>query len=708
MFSFPPVPALRDKNAACAHFPMTKSPFPTPPSAACPNSLSAPAPLRFFVVQASEADFDRIIREEGGALGHASIRVETPQELRELLGTEALQDCDLVVANDLPDLDPSAAVKILRAGCDEIPVIVLLGDTGEDRAVELMRAGASDCVRKSQFGRLAPAVRRELRHAKTRREFQEAHEDITARKQAEADLLWKAAFFEAQSNSSIDGILVVDQQGRHILQNQRMRDLFKIPPHIAGENNDEQQLRWVAGVIQNAEQFIERVTYLYAHPNEISRDEVKLKDGTTLDRYSSPVFGRKGEYYGRLWTFRDVTAARKAEEALRESEERFSGAFEHAPIGIALASLEGRWIKANRALCNLVGYSEAELVTRNFRDITHPEDLEASVKNLQEIIAGKTPSSHLEKRYVHQKGHSVMVNLSLSLVHDRHGHPSYFIAQIQDITERKQAEILARDSQAQYRSLIDNASDAIFSVAPNGTFTSLNPAAETIVGLSRADWIGKPFAPTLHPDDLPLAREMMHRILQGKQAPVHELRTDPGLNRPAILEVTLAGQKDESGKIIGVLGIGRDITERKRTEESLRERARLAALDAGVKLALARGETLARTLRFTCEEIVHHLDAAFARVWILNEQEKMLELAASAGMYTHLDGAHGRVPVGKFKIGLIAEERKPHLTNHVVGDPRVGHQDWAKREGMVAFAGYPLLIEGHLVGVVAMFARHTL
>ncbi len=86
----------------------------------------------------------------------------------------------------------------------------------------------------------------------------------------------------------------------------------------------------------------------------------------------------------------------------------------------------------------------------------------------------------------------------------------------------------------------------------------------------------------------------------------------------------------------------------------------------------------------------------------------MLELQASAGMYTHLNGAHGRVPVGQFKIGLIAAERRPHLTNSVVGDPRVGDQEWARREGMVAFAGYPLVVDGELVGVMAMFARRPL
>jgi PAS domain S-box-containing protein len=152
----------------------------------------------------------------------------------------------------------------------------------------------------------------------------------------------------------------------------------------------------------------------------------------------------------------------------------------------------------------------------------------------------------------------------------------------------------------------------------------------------------------------------------------------------------------------------REEMERRQAEEALKERALLAVMEAEVGTALTRGGTLAEMLRLCSEAIVRQLDAAFARIWTLNEPEKMLELQASAGLYTHLNGPHGRVPVGKFKIGLIAEEREAHLTNQVVGDPRVGDQDWAKREGMIAFAGYPLLVEDRLVGVVALFARHPL
>ena len=144
----------------------------------------------------------------------------------------------------------------------------------------------------------------------------------------------------------------------------------------------------------------------------------------------------------------------------------------------------------------------------------------------------------------------------------------------------------------------------------------------------------------------------------------------------------------------------------RKTEEARQQiLVRRAAFAAVVGTAINRSGTLAQNLQACAEAMVQYLDAAFARIWTLNESEQMLELQASAGMYTHLDGPHGRVPVGKFKIGLIAQERKPHLTNDVMSDPRVGNQEWAKREGMVAFAGYPLLAGDQVVGVMAMFSR---
>ena len=149
----------------------------------------------------------------------------------------------------------------------------------------------------------------------------------------------------------------------------------------------------------------------------------------------------------------------------------------------------------------------------------------------------------------------------------------------------------------------------------------------------------------------------------------------------------------------------RDVTDRKRAEESLLQRTRLATYTAEVGMALTGTDDLQGMLQRLAELTVQHLNAAFARIWTLDDAGDTLVLQASAGLYTHTDGPHARVPVGRYKIGLIARERKSHLTNSVLEDPQVSDKEWARREGMVAFAGYPLVIEDRLVGVMALFAR---
>lgn len=147
---------------------------------------------------------------------------------------------------------------------------------------------------------------------------------------------------------------------------------------------------------------------------------------------------------------------------------------------------------------------------------------------------------------------------------------------------------------------------------------------------------------------------------------------------------------------------------RRRAEMALRERTRLFALDAEIGHVFNRSHEFEVQLQGCAEALTRHLNAAFARIWTLNQTDQVLELRASAGLYTHLDGRHSRVAVGQFKIGRIAADRKPHLTNAVIGDPQVHDQDWAKREGLVAFAGYPLLRGLDVVGVMALFSRHRL
>ena len=166
-----------------------------------------------------------------------------------------------------------------------------------------------------------------------------------------------------------------------------------------------------------------------------------------------------------------------------------------------------------------------------------------------------------------------------------------------------------------------------------------------------------------------------------------------------------AGRTAELSRLLDALQV--ENAERRKAEASVLEQRRLAEFGRAIVLALTEAATLGAMLDRVARETVRHLDGAFARIWTADEAGETLLLRQRGAVYPPRRAAW-RVPVGRYKIGLIARERRPHLTNGVIGDPRVPEQEWAKREGMVAFAGYPLLVEGRLVGVWGMFARHAL
>lgn len=154
--------------------------------------------------------------------------------------------------------------------------------------------------------------------------------------------------------------------------------------------------------------------------------------------------------------------------------------------------------------------------------------------------------------------------------------------------------------------------------------------------------------------------------------------------------------------------LAQELLLRTQMQASLQQQMRFATLQMEISTALQQGDTLQKMLGPCALALVKYVDAAFARIWTLDEATQILELQASAGMYTHLNGGHARVPVGVLKIGRIAARRTPYLTNDVLHDPEISDPDWAAREGMVAFAGYPLCVGERFVGVMALFARTPL
>ncbi len=267
--------------------------------------------------------------------------------------------------------------------------------------------------------------------------------------------------------------------------------------------------------------------------------------------------------------------------------------------------------------------------------------------------------------------------------------------------------------------LLRSLGEGVVATDNQGNVTLMNRTAETLTGWTQAEAAGKNVRDVLRVETDPVANEtaggdlVLDVLGNGTLAEAKPVSGDglvvdkDGLRIPVALSASPI-QAEESGKTSGVVIAFRDVTERRRDEEMLRQRARLAALGAEVGVALTQKAPLPEILQRCTEALVEHLDAAFARIWTLDDDGSVLELQASAGLYTHLDGPHGRVPVGKFKIGLIALERRPHLTNTVWEDARVSDKEWAKQEGMVAFAGHPLIVEDRLAGVMALFARQPL
>lgn len=280
------------------------------------------------------------------------------------------------------------------------------------------------------------------------------------------------------------------------------------------------------------------------------------------------------------------------------------------------------------------------------------------------------------------------------------------------MTDRQQLLDQLSSEESRKSAILKATLDCIITMDREGFIVDFNPAAEATFGYRAEEARGQKLADLIIPDEFREAhRQGLERFLAttesdvlGKRIELVALRAN-GERFP--VELAINGIQLPEGEPF-FTGYLRDITDRRRVEEGLKTRARLAELHAAVALALSGEDPRDRLMQVCCELFVKHLRAAFCRIWILNERSQDLELVASAGMYTHLDGAHSRVKVGTLKIGRIARDQHPLMTNDVVNDSNIGDPEWAIREQMVSFAGYPLMVESRTVGVLALFAKHEI
>ncbi|MDP8933585.1 MAG: PAS domain S-box protein, partial [Cyanobacteriota bacterium] len=359
---------------------------------------------------------------------------------------------------------------------------------------------------------------------------------------------------------------------------------------------------------------------------------------------------------------------------------------------------------------NILGYSPGEIVGQLFIEFVHPDDRETTLKEAESIAAGNNTVG-FENRWRCRNGSYKWIAWTAT----RFCEEELIYGVGRDITDRKQAEAALQESQ-RFVERIANTSPNLLYVYDESEQRNVysNREITDTLGYTSAEVqnMGSNLLPTIiHPEDLANLPEYLQQLETAPDGEVGEyeyrVRDKNGCWR-WLISREIVFSRTEEGKIKQRLGAATDITERKIAEQALAEQLKLSLFTADVGIALTQNQTLLATLQYCSDAVVGHLDAAFARIWTLNEEGNVLELQASAGIYTHIDGAHSRIAVGEFKIGLIALERKPHITNSVKEDPRIPNKEWASREGMVAFAGYPLIVDDQLLGVIAMFARQEL
>jgi PAS domain S-box-containing protein len=338
----------------------------------------------------------------------------------------------------------------------------------------------------------------------------------------------------------------------------------------------------------------------------------------------------------------DRRTREQAEQALRESEERYRELVENANDVVLRVNLQGNFTSMNRAGELISGYTREELTRMNMHQVLTPESFQRAQQMIVQKLADNRPTVY-ELKMIARDGHHVPLELSTRLIyHD--GVPTGIQGIARDITKRKRGEQALAESAARYRGLFENASDIVYTHDLTGHFTSINQAAEQVTGYSREEVIGLNIADIVAPDHVELARTMIQRKLDEQAPTTYELDIVSKFGRRSTIEVN-SQLTYQNGKPIGVQGIARDVTERRRAEEELRARERKQAAVAQLGQHALVSTDLSLLFKDTVSWVVHTLDVAYCTILERSDDGSELVGRAGSGWNTDLVGS-GRVGAG--------------------------------------------------------------
>ncbi len=510
----------------------------------------------------------------------------------------------------------------------------------------------------------------EIRVAERTAELSQANQqlqrELSERERVEQALRESEERWQLAIRGSKDGIWDLNIKTHQVFYSPQWKEMLGYEDHEIGNQMDE----WAKRVHPDD---LERVMQVHQDhltgktPFYTNEHRLLCKDGTykwILTR-GQALWDEEGNAVRVTGFHTDISGRKQVEEALRESEERFRSAFDYASIGMALVGLEGYWLKVNPAICEIVGYSEQELLTMTFQSLTHPDDLKTDLNHVEQLLRGEIRTYDMQKRYLHKRGHIVWILLSVSLMRDLQGQPLYFIAQIQDISDayqqaaqRKQAE----EERAELIAILEATSDIVASAGNNERTRYLNSAARKLFGVGENQDLDEFTILDAHPDwayelvrneGIPAAKrdgvwvgETAFLSHDGREIPVSQL---------------IIAHKSPDGSIKMLSTIARDITQQQQIAATLFEsERRWRSLLENVRLVVVGLDNKGK---------IEYVNPCFLELVGYTKAE----LLGKDWFETFLP-AHQRHRVHNNFIGLLEEEFHSHDQNSILtksGEERV-------------------------------------
>jgi len=398
---------------------------------------------------------------------------------------------------------------------------------------------------------------------------------------------------------------------------------------------------------------------------------------------------------------REIAERRRAETALRESEELFRATFEQAAVGIAHVGLDGSWLRVNQKLCDIVGYTREELLQKTFQSITHPEDLPKDLERVRQLVAGQIESYGMEKRYIRKDGSPVWILLVGSLRHRPTGEPNHFIAVVQDISELKRAqEELERRhrelkaSEEKFRQFAEHIREIFFSFTPDySQLLYISPAYEELWGRSCQSLYDRPMSwlEAVHPDDRDRVETALERAIAGELFE-EEYRICRPDGSEIWVRVRTSFVRDAAEEVLRIVGVTEEITDRKNAELGLAAQLRQQAGIALLSQKALSGLELSQLFDETVAEVAESLGVEYSKILQRLPGGDGLLLKAGVGWAPGLVGRAVVAADRDSQAGYTLLTREPVVVESLDSETRFSGPELLKDHGVVS--GISVAIEG--------------